>query len=113
MADLMTMLTTNPLAKQLGVRPAGWEEATTPYGETGSFRSVADVVDGESLEKVLKAASSTGNDLSAGDFVRWCRQVLDLLDQVRVVVGRNDPVGAAAEKAVVAIRRGVVAAGSV
>ncbi|GAA1886533.1 HhH-GPD-type base excision DNA repair protein [Lapillicoccus jejuensis] len=40
------------LAKQLGVRPDGWEAATTPYGETGSFRSVADVVDGESLEKV-------------------------------------------------------------
>lgn len=40
------------LAKQLGVRPDGWEQATTPYGEAGSFRSVADVVDGESLEKV-------------------------------------------------------------
>ena len=28
-------------------------------------------------------ASGTGSPLSAGDFVRWCRQVLDLLDQVR------------------------------
>ena len=68
---------------------------------------------GESLEKVLTAAASTGNELSAGDFVRWCRQVLDLLDQIRVVVGRTDPIGSAAEQAVVAIRRGVVAAGGV
>ncbi|MGH3542683.1 MAG: DEAD/DEAH box helicase, partial [Mycobacterium sp.] len=28
-------------------------------------------------------ADGTGSLLSAGDFVRWCRQVLDLLDQVR------------------------------
>ena len=68
---------------------------------------------GESLEKVLTTAASNGAELSAGDFVRWCRQVVDLLDQVRVVVGRDRPVGAAAEKAVTAIRRGVVAAGAV
>ncbi|MBE9376462.1 DEAD/DEAH box helicase [Saccharopolyspora sp. HNM0983] len=65
---------------------------------------------GESLEKVLTTAASAGQELSAGDFVRWCRQVVDLLDQVRVVTGR-DPVGSAAAKAVTAIRRGVVAAG--
>ncbi|HEX8864360.1 MAG TPA: RNA helicase, partial [Lentzea sp.] len=64
---------------------------------------------GESLEKVLSAAEAGGNELGAGDFVRWCRQVIDLLDQVREVVGRQDPVGAAAAKAVDALRRGVVA----
>ncbi|TDD55545.1 DEAD/DEAH box helicase [Saccharopolyspora elongata] len=68
---------------------------------------------GESLEKVLTAAESSGHELSAGDFVRWCRQVIDLLDQVREVVGVADPVGSAAAKAVAAIRRGVVAAGAV
>ncbi|QGK72186.1 DEAD/DEAH box helicase [Allosaccharopolyspora coralli] len=68
---------------------------------------------GETLERVLTAGESAGVELSAGDFVRWCRQVIDLLDQVRVVVGKNDPVGASAEKAVQAIRRGVVAAGAV
>jgi ATP-dependent RNA helicase HelY len=68
---------------------------------------------GESLERVLTAAESTGHELSAGDFVRWCRQVIDLLDQVRDVVGKSDPVGGAAAKAVTAIRRGVVAAGAV
>ncbi|WP_086667018.1 DEAD/DEAH box helicase [Lentzea kentuckyensis] len=64
---------------------------------------------GESLEKVLSAAEAGGNELGAGDFVRWCRQVIDLLDQIREVVGRQDPVGTAAAKAVDALRRGVVA----
>ncbi len=40
------------LGKQRGVRPAGWEKAAGAYAEKGSFRSVADVVDGDSLLKV-------------------------------------------------------------
>ncbi len=40
------------LGKQLGVRPDGWEKAAGDYAEQGSFRSVADVVDATSLEKV-------------------------------------------------------------
>lgn len=40
------------LGKQLGVRPDGWEAAAGAYAEPGSFRSVADVVDPESLQKV-------------------------------------------------------------
>jgi uncharacterized HhH-GPD family protein len=40
------------LGKQYGVHPPGWEQAAGPYGEPGSFRSVADVVDPTSLEKV-------------------------------------------------------------
>ena len=39
------------LAKQLGVRPDGWEGAVGAYAEAG-YRSVADVVDEESLQKV-------------------------------------------------------------
>lgn len=39
------------LAKQLDVRPAGWEAAAGAYAEPG-YRSVADVVDPESLQKV-------------------------------------------------------------
>lgn len=39
------------LAKQLGVRPPGWEAAVGAYAEEG-YRSVADVVDSESLHKV-------------------------------------------------------------
>jgi uncharacterized HhH-GPD family protein len=40
------------LAKQYGVAPPGWREANGTYGEDGSFRSVADVVDDASLRKV-------------------------------------------------------------
>jgi uncharacterized HhH-GPD family protein len=40
------------LAKQLGVRPEGWQQAAGDYSEPGSFRSVADVVDATSLERV-------------------------------------------------------------
>ncbi|QZY27879.1 HhH-GPD-type base excision DNA repair protein [Nocardioides coralli] len=39
------------LAKQLGVRPPGWEQVVGAYAEDG-YRSVADVVDAESLQKV-------------------------------------------------------------
>ena len=39
------------LAKQLGVRPEGWEKAAGDYALEG-YRSVADVVDGDSLLKV-------------------------------------------------------------
>jgi uncharacterized HhH-GPD family protein len=40
------------LGKQLGVCPDGWRQAIGPYAEEGSYRSVADVVDAESLQKV-------------------------------------------------------------
>ena len=39
------------LAKQLGVRPDGWETVVGDYALDG-YRSVADVVDGEALQKV-------------------------------------------------------------
>jgi uncharacterized HhH-GPD family protein len=40
------------LGKQLGVQPEGWREAAGAYGEDGSRRSIADVVDAESLAEV-------------------------------------------------------------
>lgn len=40
------------LGKQRGVAPPGWREAAGAYGEEGSTRSVADVVDGASLARV-------------------------------------------------------------
>jgi uncharacterized HhH-GPD family protein len=40
------------LGKQLGVQPDGWRRATSPFGEAGSFLSVADIIDPESLGKV-------------------------------------------------------------
>ncbi|GIH13769.1 HhH-GPD-type base excision DNA repair protein [Rugosimonospora africana] len=51
------------LGKQYGIRPKGWREAAGAYGEEGSHRSVADIVDDKSLLQVreykqqLKAAA--------------------------------------------------------
>ena len=50
------------LGKQLGVQPDGWQAVSTPFSDAGSFRSVADITDTETLAKVraykqeLKAA---------------------------------------------------------
>jgi uncharacterized HhH-GPD family protein len=40
------------LGKQLGIRPPGWEKVASPYGDAGSFRSVADIDSPEALAKV-------------------------------------------------------------
>jgi uncharacterized HhH-GPD family protein len=40
------------LGKQLDVRPPGWREAAGAYGEDGSRRSIADVVDDQTLAEV-------------------------------------------------------------
>lgn len=40
------------LGKQLGVTSAGWAAAATPFGDAGSYMSVADIVDPDSLAKV-------------------------------------------------------------
>jgi ATP-dependent RNA helicase HelY len=50
----------------------------------------------------------TGSPLSAGDFVRWCRQVLDLADQVRNAAPSPE-LRAIAKRAIADVRRGVVA----
>jgi len=40
------------LGKQLGVNPPGWEKAAGKFGQPGTYMSVADIVDAESLSKV-------------------------------------------------------------
>jgi uncharacterized HhH-GPD family protein len=51
------------LGKQLGVRPSGWREAAGVFGDEGSYLSVADISDADSLARVrsqkqaLKAAA--------------------------------------------------------
>jgi ATP-dependent RNA helicase HelY len=62
---------------------------------------------GRSLEQVLH-----GSDLSAGDFVRRCKQVVDLLGQLRqAAAGSASPgVGEVAARAAAGMLRGVVAA---
>jgi uncharacterized HhH-GPD family protein len=53
------------LGKQRGVTPRGWREATAPFGEPGTTRSVADITDKQSLlevratKKAIKAGART------------------------------------------------------
>lgn len=60
--------------------------------------------DGQSLDRVLAGAEQAGTELSGGDFVRWARQLIDLLDQVAKVA--DDAVASVARAAVGRIRRG-------
>ncbi len=62
------------------------------------------------LAAALASFEDAGNGaaLSAGDFVRWCRQVLDLLDQVRNTAPEPQ-LRATAKRAIDGVRRGVVA----
>lgn len=59
------------LGKQCGVTPAGWRTAAGDYGKAGSYMSVADVVDGGSLQQVrvykkdMKAKAKTANAAQA------------------------------------------------
>jgi ATP-dependent RNA helicase HelY len=68
----------------------------------------------DSLDRVLTSAADVGVELSAGDFVRWCKQLLDLLEQIAAApspTGEPAPVAATARAAARIIRRGVVAQG--
>jgi ATP-dependent RNA helicase HelY len=64
---------------------------------------------GESLDRVLAGSATAGLELSAGDFVRWCKQLLDLLDQLAVVARPGSRLARTSREALGAIRRGVVA----
>ena len=71
------------LGKQLGVRPPGWQQASAPYGEDGSFRSVADVVDHESLLEGPRDQAGGQGRRAAGPLT-WpdpSRTTLDLADR--------------------------------
>lgn len=78
--------------------------------DTGFSIAVSLWVSGRSLAESLAAAGERGQLLSPGDFVRWNRQVVDLLEQIRLGVGDDSPLAASARSAVGSIRRGVVAA---
>ncbi|MFG6402975.1 MULTISPECIES: HhH-GPD-type base excision DNA repair protein [unclassified Microbacterium] len=56
------------LGKQRGFTGAGWREASTPYGEEGSYRSVADITSPESLARVRdtkRAAKAAAKEAKA------------------------------------------------
>jgi ATP-dependent RNA helicase HelY len=59
---------------------------------------------GRHLQEVL-----SGTDLAAGDFVRWVKQVIDLLDQLAKIPGLDPRIARLCSEAITLVRRGVVA----
>src|SRR4051794_9809132 len=83
----------------------------TPEPDLGLAWAVHRWAGGARLESVLSDA-----DLAAGDFVRWCKQVIDLLGQIELAAAEADGGTAlrrAAKDAIDGVRRGVVAYSSV
>lgn len=62
---------------------------------------------GRSLDAVLR-----GSEIAAGDFVRWCKQVIDVLDQLATAAPTPE-LRRTANQAIDRLRRGVVAYSSV
>ncbi|WP_030616409.1 DEAD/DEAH box helicase [Streptomyces sclerotialus] len=63
---------------------------------------------GVGLDEVLREA-----EMPAGDFVRWCKQLIDVLGQIAAAAPEGSTVTRAARKAVDGVLRGVVAYSSV
>ena len=96
LAELKDLERTNKVA-YLGDLDGGFAQASYSW------------VLGRPLPQVLNEA-----DMAAGDFVRWCKQLADFLDQVSVAAGVADAAAVAglARQGAGAIRRGVVSYGS-
>ncbi|MEU2868146.1 DEAD/DEAH box helicase [Streptomyces olivoreticuli] len=63
---------------------------------------------GHGLDEVLRDI-----EMPAGDFVRWCKQLIDVLGQIAAAAPQGSPVARNARKAVDGLLRGVVAYSSV
>jgi ATP-dependent RNA helicase HelY len=75
----------------------------TPEPDMGFCWAAYQWANGQSLASVLR-----GSDLPAGDFVRWCKQVIDALGQVAGATEADDPTRRNAQRAADLLRRGVV-----
>ncbi|MFY2790841.1 DEAD/DEAH box helicase [Rhodococcus sp. MALMAid1271] len=76
--------------------------------DMGFVKAIYKWASDHSLVDALVTAGDNGRALSGGDFVRWCRQVIDLLDQVRLAAPEPE-LSRTAARAIAALRRGVVA----
>ncbi len=104
------LLATSRLSTELRADEQTHRIAPSREPDDGFVRVIYRWARSADLAAALAAADETGNGsaLSAGDFVRWCRQVLDLVDQVRNAAPDAE-VRANAKRAINDIRRGVVA----
>lgn len=74
-----------------------------PPPHWGLVQAIHGWAQGKSLDTVL-----SGSEIAPGDMVRWCKQVIDTLDQV-AAVAPSTAIQERARAAVTAMRRGVVA----
>ena len=79
--------------------------ATTREPHAGFAASAHRWASGSTLSRALETAD--GESRTAGDFVRWCRQVIDLLEQIARVVD-NPTLADTARRSASTLRRGVV-----
>ena len=117
-------LPTSAIRAALSATVRIWADLSAAEAELGLFRSREPELGfvwaaywwarQEGLDQALTAAAEHGSELSAGDFVRWCKQLLDLLDQIASApspTGTTTPVADQARRAARAVRHGVVAQG--
>ncbi|GFJ83222.1 hypothetical protein Phou_074020 [Phytohabitans houttuyneae] len=64
---------------------------------------------GEDLAKVLASGHNLDGEMPAGDFVRWARQVVDLLGQIAEAASSSSQLRETARAAMGAVNRGVLA----
>ena len=103
-----TIEETGKVWDELAADEAGRGLSLTREPDAGFVWPIFRWVRGEPLGQVLASGSFDG-DLPAGDFVRWARQVVDLLAQLADADGVPGPVRETARRAVAQIGRGVVA----
>ncbi len=113
-ADVAPRMPTDDVAEALTATERLWSEIedleaahdlpTTSMPDGGMAWMVHRWASGERLDSVLR-----GQDVAAGDFVRRCKQLVDLLDQVGDAAADAE-LRRTARVAVDAVLRGVVAA---
>ena len=81
---------------------AGLPETAAP--DSGLIWPIYKWARGSDLRECLR-----GTDLAGGDFVRWAKQVIDVLDQLAKIPDLNTGLARSCNQAVQRIRRGVVA----
>ena len=112
---------TDPMVDAMNNTIRIWEELsyderrhqlpTTKHPEPAFALAIHQWAAGAPLGYCLAAAAESGAELTPGDFVRQARQVIDLLDQIRLTA-YNDTTAYNARQAITAIKRGVIAIGS-
>ncbi|WP_402465448.1 DEAD/DEAH box helicase [Isoptericola aurantiacus] len=103
-ARLQAALTaTSHVAEELGALESAHRLSVTGTLDAGLVGPVHRWASGRRLETVLR-----GTDVAAGDFVRWCKQIVDVLDQL-AAAAPGPELRSRARRAQDGVLRGVVA----